>query len=435
MAGQRKTVVHSDIIILPLSPKDHNLLTSETCFFSTHPSRRLRLAPVRHGRIVHKMTYEELEELADSIAEASIRTSQNQICMELDRLLEQIEQILNGYLIDEVVPKPFSDDLGLAMVRLAVGGQPAEGAFPSELTTLMEKQAGRYEESSSTADIEQVMARVEEHLHRPLAELDGLTPAQFSRLINDDWHGGSLGVVKLTNGLSPADLEVAPILSRARTMLRAVAETGKVKSTLRGNLPRWFVSEMVSRMALPPGYIESILRSKKVLNEKDVLPLHVVRVLLELSGCLYLKDGYFQTTRKGITLSSERRTQDLYTLLFKTHFRELNLSYLDDMPDAPLLQNVMAYSLYSLSILANEWRHPEQLARKLSLQREVVGAPYTFWDEKVHQMLISRLLRPLIGFGLLEKQLLPSRETLDWLKPFEVRRSPLFSKFLSFDLK
>ena len=435
MAGQRKTIAHSDIIILPLSPTDHNLLISETSFFSTHHSRRLRLAPVRHGRVIHKLTYDELEELADCIAEASIRSSKSQVCLDLDRLLDQIEQILTGYLIHEVTPTPASTDLGLAMVRLAVGGQPAEDTFPPELTALMEKQAGRYEESTSTADIEQVMARVEEHLHRPLAELDGLTPAQFSRLINDDWHGGSLGVVKLTSGLNPADLAAAPILSRARTMLRAVAETGMVKSTLRGNLPRWFVSEMVSRMALPPGYIESILRRKKVLNEKDVLPLHVVRVLLELSGCLHLTDGHFHTTRKGITLSSERRSQDLYTLLFKTHFREFNLSYMDDMPDAPLLQNVIAYSLYGLSILPNEWRHPEQLARKLALQREVVGAPYTFWNEKVHQMLISRLLRPLIGFGLLEKQFLPSRETLDWLKPFEVRRSPLFARFLSFDLK
>ena len=45
----------------------------------------------------------------------------------------------------------------------------------------------------------------------------------------------------------------------------------------------------------------------------------------------------------------------------------------------------------------------------------------------------TRLIRPLVSFGLLEKRELPATEKEPFLGSFEVRKTPLFNRFLRFD--
>lgn len=97
-----------------------------------------------------------------------------------------------------------------------------------------------------------------------------------------------------------------------------------------------------------PGQKEDTIRFNKVLNEHDVRPLHIIRIICELARLVRRRKRKFLVTNKGQQLLGEQKAGELYTLLFRTFFRQFNLSYLDGLPECYGLQGTIAYSLYRL---------------------------------------------------------------------------------------
>lgn len=278
-----------------------------------------------------------------------------------------------------------------------------------------------------------LQVRIEAANRRPQAELGGLAPTQVANLLNADWERGD-GALRLNSGLPLDMLAHARMLTNARTFLALLKDRGEIRATGAGNLPRAAVTELTERMEWPDGYVERLHEYHKALNEPDVFPLHVVRVLLGLAGLLKLRKGKFSITRRGTEMGAEAQAGELFALLFRTQFRTMNLGYLNPrVPDVPLFQRTVAFSLHRFGRLAEKWHTPEELLAGrivLPIVRDEVPPGPTL--DLLPFLVGAQLLRPLVEFGLAEVREVPHKGR-GW--PDQAyRKTRLFDRFLSFDL-
>jgi len=191
---------------------------------------------------------------------------------------------------------------------------------------------------------------------------------------------------------------------------------------------------MVEMMSWPTGFLEDLRSFRKAWNEEDVFLLHTLRVVLALAGFVRKVKGSFRITKKGERLTQERAAGELYATLFQAFFRKFNLAYLDRLPECLGVQQTIAYSLFMVSRHATNWISPQQLARKLFLpavSAEILPSPYGTDDEAL--ISETRVLRPLVRFGLIECQ--HSEERALFRLPLgRFRKTVLFDAFLTFDL-
>ena len=322
----------------------------------------VRLAPVRKGLFLIRLSMEQLGELLDCLEDKADETSNKKIQGEIYDLCEAMEQVgLRRILETEMSRVGFDDpgaDYDLSEVaspeqRSAWNGSPREKIFSPE---------GMNDLPLPLEFNEMFMKFLHHQARIPRAEMAGLSWDQMKQIVRADWDDDR-GPIRFSKALKLKDLQGVEILSRARSLLQAVAEAGGVKATVAQNLNRKFVSLMVERLSWPEGYVEQLHKMNKVLNEQDVFPLHVVRLLMDLSGLLALKKGVFKVTKKGEKMLKEDQAGTLYYLLFKAIFKKFNLAYLDRMPPVPSLQETISYSLFLLSGMKKKWMRTDSLPR------------------------------------------------------------------------
>lgn len=270
----------------------------------------------------------------------------------------------------------------------------------------------------------------------PLSELFerlGLpSPMEAATLLYANWDNPS-GAIQLNEELTEDELKRVGFLANTRIFLAALQEADGVKATATGNLNRKFVGEMLDAFHVRSEYLDDVRRYNKVVNELDFFPLHVVNIVAQLAGLHRRVKGVFRITKKGKGLLADDTMGSLCVLLFKTHFREFNLAYIDRAPDLPVFQHAVTYSLYMASRMLNEWHAAEDVAPLLvpggvarALEEEAPGRDVLAW------IVNARLLRPLEAFGLLE-----SRERKTPRHKYGIpqyRKTDLYDRFLRFDL-
>lgn len=283
-------------------------------------------------------------------------------------------------------------------------------------------------EFSSLDELNRVVGSIVERYNRkPQADLGGLSPVQVSRLVHSDWVSQD-SAIRLNSKLTLEELEGARILVNARLFLAAVLEESGIKATATGNLTRKFVEGMLDRMALPDGYAESVRAVNKVINEEDLFPLHVLRILLVMAGLVRRTKGVFRVTKIGKDLLSDSKAGELFALLFFTKFRKFNLAYMSWGGEQGGVQETAAFALYQLSRLADSWQNAETLAEHLLLPAVVERLDPPEYPGRILSLCESRIFTPLEEFGLIERRELPSEKK--WHKAFEVRKTQLFDRFL-----
>ncbi len=275
-----------------------------------------------------------------------------------------------------------------------------------------------------------VDAKVAEYNATPQAALGGLSPNRMTELLYGDWQ--TTGALRVSEALTLAELEPAMVLHNARTLLGALRNLGPVRATQAGNLNRQFVSAMLRAMRWPERLVKELQAVTRVINEEDVLPVHVLRVLLELARLMRKRQGAFRLTTRGKEILAPPQAGQLYALLFRTTFRELNLDYLYRGWPNPAIQQTVGYTLYRLAGAAVEWRDTQSLAADVLLPevRETAREPPYAAAATAGWQLWGRVLRPLGWFGLLEERRVKAAERFN--HRIEVRKTPLFDRVLSF---
>jgi hypothetical protein len=264
--------------------------------------------------------------------------------------------------------------------------------------------------------------------------LNGVEPA-WTMLDLDSFnalhHEPSVGnkAVRLASDLTETDLVRSAVTQVARMLLRRAGDPGGLKLTATGNLARALVAEMVEMIEWPGLDKEELFRFHKVINEPDFLPLHFVRVLLHGTKLVRTHRDKLVPTRLGKTMLVPERYGALNALLFHIAFWHLNLGYFDRNPLESWPQNDMGVVLWSLSASANDWLDPETLTRMCTVP--VMGVLESAWDLGAFAME-SRVLRPLVWFGLLEQT---SEKGIGLAGRHRYRKTPLFDRFVMFRVR
>lgn len=265
---------------------------------------------------------------------------------------------------------------------------------------------------------------------RPQPDLHGLSPEQVHRLIYFPW-GSAESAVRLNAALALDDFRGAPLLNNARIFIEQVV-AAPIKATVAGNLNRKFVVGALAEMSWDEDDLDFIRSANKVFNEEDLWALHVLRVLLQLTGVIRKRQGYFRATKKAVGLMAPENAGELFALLFSTCFTKMNLAYLDWAPENQALQQTIAVPLHLLHKLDDSWRSPKTLKGMIWLPVVAMESTGSEWTDSLLSLTINRLFRPLIWFGLIEKQV--NGKTFRFGGDDLIRRKPLYRRFLKFDL-
>lgn len=265
---------------------------------------------------------------------------------------------------------------------------------------------------------------------QPAADFGGLSPAQVHLLLQGDW-ADSASALQLRLDLSFEDVAGSTILANARTLLEFAVEHGPPGATQAGNLKLDAVAQLVERMTFEEGYLEEMRSASRRITEQDVWPLHCVRVVCELAGLLRRRSQRFDLTAAGRTLADAERVGKLYALLFRTWFREFNMDYVSRW-EWPELQHQVAWTLYRLPAVAQDWRSAVSLLPDVVLPHALHHAPRAADLELAPSNLAAKLLEPLAGFGLLERRVVEAGSRGRGTELY--RAAPLAERFLRFDL-
>jgi hypothetical protein len=260
----------------------------------------------------------------------------------------------------------------------------------------------------------------------------GLTLGHFYRLATD-WDGEK-AAVRLNAHLDLADVAEAPFFRTARSLLQALVEAGgNTKATPKGNLNRKFVTALAAQLpAGEEGYASALeYFGKRQVNEQDARGIHIARVVLTCARFIAREHTTIRITHQGRLLLPDDRAGELYERLFRAFFRTFNLAYLDGLPVGGDYQNLVGLGLFYLHTFSDQWRKVEYVGDLLAprpLLPELADLPES---TKPYLIPRSRLLRPLEWFGLVEFRVVGKKGYTDIE---EVRKTPLFDRFISFDL-
>lgn len=295
-------------------------------------------------------------------------------------------------------------------------------------------------DKSSPIDMNAVLRLMQDatryHNEQPDPELGGLSPDQVLRLTFTPW-GAPAAPLQLNAGMTLSDCERSTFFRNMRTFLCALRDAGKVKATTTKRLNRRFVGEMLKRMF--PENIQTIIRrERRYINEDDVPGLSTIHLVAKLAGMIRLSKGAFSVPKTKGPLLMPERAGELFRDLFVTFFTRMNLAYLSwSGPEAEDLQSYVGYTLYRLGVVARDWHSVETLPAeillpqvKMEIEAELMECSYWFMKD----VLVQRILAPLVSWGLLEDRQKPVGNYGSMVLA-TVRVSPLYHHFLRFEFE
>ncbi len=247
-------------------------------------------------------------------------------------------------------------------------------------------------------------------------------------LLDADWF--SEGPIRLNESLSLRDLSGCLVLNHARLVMEHMAADKGVKLTTTGNFNRAFVEQMVQDFRWPGLEPDVVWRYNKILNEPDYVPLYFLHALIDVAGLGRKYKGTFRLSRLGRSLLPPEAAGELNAVLFDATFKRYNLAYLDRRPIKESFQAQIGLTLFLMSRVAETPRLPENLLAITTLPIDPPQSDFPFRPEIVYR---ARVLRYLEWFGLLEKARMAANDQVG--EPHLYRKTPLFDRFLSFDVE
>ena len=284
-----------------------------------------------------------------------------------------------------------------------------------------------FEELGPEADYDRFVRLVSERsetlmeriISAPREAYGGLSPHQVGKLADAEWGNEDQAVV-LNRSLPAEALVDALLLHQSRTLLAYVHERGGVPTTQSGYLATTAVRDLLPEFGGDPG---------KRLIETNVFPLHLTRILLELSDALVRSGRRFVVSAAGDRLLREGSEGQLFACLVTTCFQHFNLDYFGG-PEWPELQYEIGYTLYRLAQRGADWSSAEELLPEVVLAPTVRAGPGSDSPVLAAALLELRILQPLVMFGLMELERVDDPRGRTAQRQY--RATPLLRDFISF---
>ena len=165
------------------------------------------------------------------------------------------------------------------------------------------------------------------------------------------------------------------------------------------------------------------------MNEQDVLPIRFTRIMAKEAGLVRAYKGRLVATKRATDLLQPEQAPQLFKIVFETVFWRMNLAYLDRMPGEHWPQNHIGLVLWCLSVVAHEWDTPDDLMSTCTMPDGELGAAARDFPEFA---MVTRVLRPLTWFGLMEASNIDTDRAPLWRRDRQYRKTPLYDRVLSF---
>ena len=240
------------------------------------------------------------------------------------------------------------------------------------------------------------------------------------------------GPMQLNAKLTVNELAHIDFFANTRIFLNALAESDSPNATATGNLSRVFVAQMFDRLDVAPELRDSIRQVCKVVNEMDLWPLHIIRLVTQCAGLIIRRKNRFSLTKSGRALLADNQAGVLYQKLFISYFRRFDLTYLFHYRHVSGIQQTIAIILWRMEIVGRDWQPVKGLATHilpaavLDQLRQTIISPY---DEE-EWILSAYVLQPLLELGLIERKRTKREHFIE--KSDFIRTTALWQKFTYF---
>jgi hypothetical protein len=233
--------------------------------------------------------------------------------------------------------------------------------------------------------------------------------------------------VRLAPDLSKDELAQSWMATNVIRLVRHAAASSGLKLTVTGNLARSVVMELREVLEWQDDRVATTFDVSKVVNEADLLQLHLLRVTAQQAGLVRKFRSKLIATKYGKAVLDDH-SPDLLARLFHAAFWRTNLGYFDRAAHPSWPQSHIGIVLWSLATAGRDWDPGDGLVRLCTVPTSELIAFPSLLRAAFHW----RVLDPLTQFGLMERR---ERATNHGFPGHEFRKSPLFDRFLSFRLQ
>lgn len=234
-------------------------------------------------------------------------------------------------------------------------------------------------------------------------------------------------VTMLNESLGASDLSGSPMCVNAMKVLTRASEDGGITLTKSGAFYRKFVTWAAEDFGWPDYEAEKLYVVNKVLNEPDFPPLAIMHELLLGARLLRHYKGKALPTKAGMAMIGDYGA--LQAELFDSFFLALEHGAYERFP----IEYEDADLVHFLGVIHNrlgDWVPLTELAG-WCLPLDLITS-YRFSPvQDASFYLFSRLIRPLLWFGMIEQ--MPTEDRFR-IEDRQYRKTPLFDRFLSFKM-
>ncbi len=367
-------------LTVKLTLNERNLILNET-FADDDLTDRLKIAEVKNGQITAEYSEDDLEFLIGYVAAEANHARNKSLEKRLDNLFDKLQDIF------------YSED--------------DEAGGSDKMQRIVDEFVNQYKT-------------------RPMKAFDNLTPDAMTRLLHRPFESDS--ILRL-NRLNSIDFEAIPFLSELKFLAGIVEDEKELKLTQHGYIPPRFVKEVCSKGFTP----ESILKSSimKVIKESDSIPVHLARIILDISGTIKTRNNTLSVTKNG--LKRLKDDQAFLEHVFQVYVNKFNWAYLDGFGENRIGQMGAGFSLLLVSRYGSKKRPGSFYSDKYFTAFPALLDEIEPFSHKTKEAVASDcyLLRTFIRFlkyfGLIE---------IEWEKGEKyISKSELFDRFISFDVK
>jgi len=178
--------------------------------------------------------------------------------------------------------------------------------------------------------------------NRAVDDFDGYSPSEMEYILYDPF--GKNSPVQFCENIPDEVLDQIPILRMIEYLMNKIEETGELKLTKTGALPRNIVLDLYGRYYKDEG-IEKY--GDPLYKESDSRSIHIARIILEISKLGKKLNNRLSLTKTGKNLKNNRK--ELFFEIFRTYTQKYNLAYLDGYENQQCGRLGYAFTLILLS--------------------------------------------------------------------------------------
>jgi hypothetical protein len=184
---------------------------------------------------------------------------------------------------------------------------------------------------------------------KPIEDFEGLSPADMRYILYDPFSKDS--PLRFKNNIPDKILDQIPILNQVEYLLHRINDIGEIKLTSTGSLPTTMVKELYNQGFIKDYAIEHGIT--KLYAETSCQPIHLTRIIVELSGFVKKKYGKLSLTKAWKDKLISKNRQKILYQIFSVFSQRFNWSYFDGYPSQQTGQLGFAFSLFLISKYGN----------------------------------------------------------------------------------